>query len=151
MAALPDQSHQAAQDLGGAPAQARRIDIERAGAFLLALVVVELGTAKTAGSGRQRIRHHGGATALIGGKIDHVLRCGYAFFNHCCLLAKARVDAPSTFETTTDAVTHGIGSHSLGFIAEKFLSNVQPTAQILLEEMGRLCSRIASEIIVDRE
>jgi hypothetical protein len=30
-----------------------------------------------------------------------------------------------------------------GFIAEKFLSNVQPTAQILLDEMGQLCSRFA--------
>ncbi|WP_407159358.1 hypothetical protein [Bradyrhizobium sp. STM 3557] len=46
---------------------------------------------------------------------------------------------------------HGIGPHFLGLIAEKFLSNVQPTAQILLEEMGQLCSRIASEIIVDKE
>jgi hypothetical protein len=44
-----------------------------------------------------------------------------------------------------------LGRIPSGFIAEKFLSKVQPTAQILPEEMGRLCSRIASEIIVYRE
>jgi len=51
----------------------------------------------------------------------------------------------------TDACRWHLGRIPWSFIAEKFLSNVQPTAQILLEEMGQLCSRIASEIIVDRE
>jgi hypothetical protein len=44
-----------------------------------------------------------------------------------------------------------LGRVPWGVIAEKFLSNVQPTAQILPEEMGQLCSCIASEIIVYRE
>jgi hypothetical protein len=61
------------------------------------------------------------------------------------------VNAPSTVEMATDACRWHLGRIPWSFIAEKFLSNVQPTAQILLEEMGQLCSRIASEIIVDRE
>jgi hypothetical protein len=35
-------------------------------------------------------------------------------------------------------------------IAEKFISNVQLTTQILPEEMGRLCSGVASEIITSQ-
>src|SRR3954466_102418 len=90
-------SDQAAQDLGGAPAQPSRLDIERAGAFLLALALAELGAAVTAGAWQKRKRSDSDSTALIGCELDHVVRCRYAFLNHCCLLAQAR-GAPSTFD-----------------------------------------------------
>src|SRR5882724_553137 len=64
-------SDQPAQDLRGLPAQARVVDIEGAGAFLLALALMESRAAMAAGPRRSNPR--AAVTVAIAGKVDDVI------------------------------------------------------------------------------